>query len=534
MSVPISLEPALDGGKAPPPTLGQLIVRITHERGSFAQLNESELEDAIFAAESDAERELAANADASAGAGAGAGAETPTAVDGSPKSHDVPVAFTEQRRKLSAAVNAALNESALNLDFVSLLVSATRPEAGASTMSPALRAQVSPSSMGVTAVQLPAPALGNTAGYGWKIEEYAHAEAQLEAAAERLATESALESRFWLDILETVRAGEIVNSKLQIRYGFDESGSAYRDSGIARVVRRSDGHAEFVPARRRADKWVQVSVYSTNASADAMDGVDGEQLRLVGRATLPDGGYMGSEIMESIARERHKLFEEELMYNMIQETRSDLTSRRVRITDQGALECALFGGTIVIELVDKVAVPPDADPSHAVTALSLDDRVSPAIAAAGEAANPAVSIVYALHLLQIAAYARALADHRAVPPPLASKSANTEPERPAILGPLLAFVEHGILVNRALKLFDVMRLQAVVESNGARAAKSLLDAPRCVIVVEKGTARELVLEIGSTDAREPEFRVNRAQDAAASSVNDLVELESWLRWATSE
>ena len=493
MSVPVSVEPT-NAAKARDVPLDQLIARITQERGSFADLDERQLEK---------DEEVEPTEDESKSA-TDAGNDEPT--------------FYEKRAQLSGAVGAALNEAALNLDLVSLLVSGTRLEAGVSTMSPALRAQIAPGSLNAAAVQTPVPGLPNSAGYGWKIMAYDQASVYLEAASKRLRGEVELEQQFWTDMLTTVKSGEVVNRNLQIRYGFRDAGSVYHDKGDGGFVRQHEGHAKLVPNTERLSRRVAVSVFANNTgSTSAIESEDEEEFRLVGRACVEHSDILGPDVLQSVSFERYKLFEEELMHNLIQETRNTLAAKQVRITDTGKLVCTIFGGKIEIEMEDINTTNSMANMSN------LNTR---------DPKNPAFSVCYALHFLQLEAYERRLHQWQSEPKPLNSAGKRASQEMPPLLGPVLARIQCASLLSRTLKLLEIMKLEVVSTENISESNSEYLCGPiRNRIIINCDP--QINITLGSTiDSGVAEFKAEK-KGVSTAAINDLVELEAWLRWASS-
>lgn len=483
----ISLHP--EQQKAEEPPLDQQISRVTREHGSFAGLNEQSLNETGSAMDVDAEPE---------------------------KENDIERSTLDLRHDLSAKIATSLNEAALNLDFVSLLVSSVRPQAGNSSISPMLRSQTPNGSLNANTISASAPTIPSTAGYGWKISKYKNSSEALDEASKRLRTESQMEATFWQSILSATSAGEVIDRKLQIKYGYRDSGSAYSDRGIGRIERNQQtGEPIFRPGIKNQPKFVQVSVYADQkdeplSSSEEMrsETVTPEPERHLGRAIVPyqfSLDNLGS-FLKSIRQERATLFELELMQQLIQEARRDLGSQRVKLVDGGKIVCKLFGGRIEIELVDK------------------ECPVVP-----GEAFSIAQAINYCFHLLLVEQFHFRFESKHDTPTPLAS---GKEPKQVngGILRPVLAHIQHGILVSRIVKLVGVLLPQAKLSHEESESA-SLKDEPSCSIGIDRGVGDSITMLVRSPifDSQEPIATVNK--DGKATKIFDLTELEVWIKWA---
>lgn len=514
--VPISLNPAESRSFEPVPTLGQQISRITHERGSFGNLSEAELTKEEDSHEVSGESNNFGD----------------NKMDVDQETYDEGLkqpSVEELRTKLVTKIGAALNETALNLDFVSLLVSASRPQAGESSISPMLKSQTPLASLNAQSVTIPAATVPATSSYGWKVKAYRRSATSLSNAAQRLTKEADKEKRFWHDLLDVTSQGEVVNRKLRVTYGYRDSGSLSFDKGHGSFKREeSSGAAMFKPYAHSSRRLVRVTVIADGSGATLGGTTDSgvedfetpEPERIVGQSTLPFMDLLShlKEPLRSVRVARNNLYEHELMWQLIKEARGDLASHRVKLQDGGKIICELFGGRIEIDLADAGAELVK-DP------LPLS--------------NPAQSINYTLHLLLSHQYQARLRKSHDVPRVLASKatiprSANSMAdseaalEGPAVLQPVLAHIHHSVLVSRTLKLIQVMLPGSEVSVNFSD-MPSICEAPVCKLTaVFENLSIEFIIRSPISIANEPMATVTTGMKSI--EVFDLTELELWLKW----
>lgn len=514
MAAGISLDPENPPGSEPELPLGALIQRITQERGSFTKLNERELEESDRAAGSTESMEV-----------------SPTSEEPNTEKETEENDFARLRSELMAKVGTALNESALNLDFVSLLVSASRPQAGESSMSPMLKSQIPPASFNADTVTQPAPTLPAHSGYGWKIKAYNQSAEHLSNSANELAERVKLERQFWHDMLyTTTQNGEVANRKLQIKYGYMDSGSDFIGGGhgFGMLQKRIDnGHAVFLPRNGVDPELVQVSVFADSDTA-AINGrqssMDVEETksgtpppdRLIGRSVIPFDFALDhlEEPLKSIRYERNWLFEHELMQQITREARTSLASHNVMLQNGKRIVCAPYGLRIEIELVK----PPPKEESEA----NLPARGS------GDLINYATAINYGLHLLLIDWFHENLKKTHSKPEPL---NTHRRPEKntPPILKSVLAHIQQSILVGRAIRLVQVMLPDAEITTHSDENA-TLQSAPFSTLEI-KHNDRQLELEIRApvTMGDNPPI-IGKLEGITPTRVFDLTELEMWLKW----
>lgn len=510
--MPVSLNSAESQSLEPALTLGQQISRITHERGSFGKLSEAELnrEEDIsevndrFSSVEDTRMDV-----------------DPEFVDEKEKQLSV----NELRLMLVSKIGAALNETALNLDFVSLLVSASRPQAGESSISSMLKSQIPLASLNAQSVTMPVATFPATSSYGWKVKAYRRSATSLLNASQRLMKEASKEKRFWHDILEATSQGEVVNRKLRVTYGYKDSSSLSFDRGYGSFKRdESTGIAIFRPYSHSALKLVRVTMVADGRGATsnktAEDFEIPEPERVIGESTLPFMDLLShlKDPLRSVRIARNNLFEHELMYQLIKEARGDLASHRVKLQDGGKIICELLGGRIEIDLVDA-----DLEVKGGPLTLS----------------NPAHSINYALHLLLSHQYQARLRKSHEVPQALVSKNATAlsansvsgneaNLEESTVLQPILTYVHHSVLVSRTLKLIQVMLPGSEITMRST-AKPTIYEAPMCnFTAMFESLTIEFVIRSPISSANEPMATVTTG--VKSLEVFNLTELELWLKW----
>lgn len=430
--------------------------------------------------------------------------------------------FDQHRMKLLENVKAAYNESALALDFVSLLISSVRPTSASTSMSPHLKTHIPVGSLG--ADRVPAPQVVNEpgVGIGWKIESLTNARDSLKNCASRLRTEATKEKTYWEGVAAIAATGEVLfkvrNSDtrgLGIKYGFGDAGSKYRDPGIGVLKRSNAGTVDFEPKEEVQKKFVRVTIKSE----------EGDVVKSVSDVYTRDSKPPTDPTLAAIHETRHALFEEELFFETAREARL-LTSRRVTVAD-GCVTIDLGDGDIIV--IEWVEVP--AEP---VTTFS---------------ASPANLFVLALRLLLANAHRQQLEKMRTPPAPLQSKGGpNPNPPLP-ILRPLLAHILHKRLVSRARRSLYLLStthaglsFDITTDSSGETSSLGrLMAAPVSNLKIKFGDRENAKVVIPSPlQTHQSMFDVTMFKGETQETVtshtgfHELVELEEWVRWAAEK
>lgn len=481
----ISLEPSASSEPVEEPLLGEQIRRITQEWGSFANLNEESLESAVEAS----------------GSGPDIAEQDREALEPEETS------FENLRVELAQKVSRAFNEAALGLDFVSLLVSSVRPQQGASTMSPALKAQIPMGTLSADSLGESAQVkeLNRDSAPGWKVMAFDDTADVLAKARIRLMEEVKSEDAFWNESLDLIEAGEVLTRRtarhrknlggaLDIKYGYGDCGSTYSDKGRGALNRGCEGHLEFRPDDAPIEKLVRVTICR---------GQDQDPEKSPQTSVLhPISGQ--SEM--SLAR--FWLFEQELMYQLIQEARQMVTMRVNISGDQ--ITCDLHDGTIIIDYVPIEIAPKKP-----------------------EQLTPAAAICHCFHLLLVNKFRENYERWHEQPQPLESKKQKDTMEK-RILAPVMAHVMHKIAVQRAYRLCQILSPDMKWNDDIVNQKRDdnkplsvILASPSSVhtIACDKFDAKLTVL----SPIEEGPTYIWKMNDSQAEFI-DISELEAWLKW----
>jgi mediator of RNA polymerase II transcription subunit 17 len=346
--------------------------------------------------------------------------------------------FDAARQELAQLVGQAQNESALSLDFVSLLLSVLRPAAGSTSMSPHLKHHVPVGSLGADQLSVEPPKEDRTVGGGWKVQSLGKASELLKNSAGRLKSEIDKERKYWINVRKTANAGEVLFKirkgdarGLGIKYGFGDAGSEYGDKGIAMIKRRHDGSMSFKFDKAKRSHVVKVSLYDTSSG-------DHE---LIGCSRYKDLLLSEHSVQEEIKNARSLVFEEELFYEIVREARR-LSSHKVSVV----------AGKVVINLYDEDLVVELVDPTVEEEEERDEDE-------GGAENNPhsykADLICNAFHILLCYAHRRNLQKRRTVPAPVSSKA--KPPQSPLfILRPIIAHILHSKVLKRTTRLLEMI------------------------------------------------------------------------------
>lgn len=489
-------------------TLGYLIPRITQERGSFANITQEALNQEIESGKVvDGAQEMEI--------------ENVEGDEESSESWSVKQKeFDHTRQELIRLVRQAHNESALSLDFVSLLLSCLRPAAGTTSMSPHLKQHVTVGSLGADLLTATPVNEDLSVLSGWKIQALDGASKLLKKSSDRLKSEVTKEARYWDSVLDTTNNGEVLfkirkgdTRGLGIKYGFGDAGSEYRDKGVAVVSRKVDGNMCFTTKNQISNKIVVVTLYDTSS---------GEKVK-IGSSTqtslLPP-----FNVQNEIKNARNLLFEEELFFEMIKEARL-LLSQKIEIRDN-----------IVINLIDEVIKIEYVSPFEETEEFKVPSLKADLICSA-------------LHILVCYAHRRHLEKQRAKPLPIRPKPKTSSGSAPLfILRPLIAHMQHHKIVQRTTRL-----LQMIVENHNN--VKLELESP--VKQAESGSSylgkllfpplskytmkidNELTITILTSSPLQPHSPLydvtatinnDDAKVVSKSGFYELSELEDWVSW----
>lgn len=508
--------------------LGQIIKRITQERGSFTELTEESLlheieaeqmldskdDDELFHEDLSMDNQAGSNNDetsgeASAGVSTAAGASAgsaPTngssndkalnainnggsnsASDGAfndEEDDDDDLSFDQVRHELLSLVSVAHNESALSQDFVSLLMSCLRPAAGTTSMSPHLKQFIPVGSLNADNSKPSGVDDDPLVAAGWKLQALDHSASLISRAAKRLQSEAEKEELYWENVLSIVSFGEVLFKirkgdmrGLGIKYGYGDAGSQYYDKGVATLRRKADGTMSFQTGLNKRTKVVRVNLYSVVNGERVFEG-SSKSLEI-----LPE-----RSVQNEIINARNLLFEEELFFEMAKEARG-LVSHRVRIVN-GKIIVKLFDEILEIEFVSPEPTADDDDKDSTLgesanetndnnTTINEDNKSNMAEDVEMSDTLPALKISRraslistTFHILLCYAHRKNLETKASVPKPLNTKEKKSKSAL-YILRPLIAHILHHKIIARTHKTIELISQNIVnlqVSSESVEAA----------------------------------------------------------------
>lgn len=233
-------------------------------------------------------------------------------------------------------INTALNETSLSLDFVSLLISAVKPNLD-KTISPHLMKNVPLGSLtsdrlikeeGDQTIKQKQLENDLKIGKGWKLQSLNKIEKLFRDSCTSLNEQVKKERKYWnminliLDHDEVLFKTRINGIRsIGVKYGYGDSGSNYYDKGLA-LLKKDDisGEVNFVPLTSslritdKAYKYIRVRILS-NFDIDYI---------LTGQSTFNRNHFQSSkhQIINDIEKARYFLFEEDLFYQLTREAKN--------------------------------------------------------------------------------------------------------------------------------------------------------------------------------------------------------------------
>ena len=406
-------------------SLLSILGRIHTERGHFRNITEDGLRTEI-AAEQEREREDVSED------------EDDTEQDAK--------ASSSRQEQLQAAkaemighIASAQNEALTALDFVSLLVSKDLPHQGNLTMSPFLKAQLKPGTLGLDMWQnMPSDTEREVSdsllAKGSKMKLLQHSADSLLDAASRLEGTVRRETEYWNQVLTVSERGWPVcrvpreRNTLGVRFGFSEAQGEFRHRGLAALRADADGQVTLGRGFGDNPKAIRVRIFT-----------DSKQFASSDSSSLEDEGE--TTIEARIRRARDSLYEEELFYEMMRESRS-LTGYEVNME----------GMTIKLPFM-KVGG------SGATSCLHIDlvpvgggKESPPQDSRQGELAQ---SVALGLRLLLSHLHRQRLQQRSQIPTPLSMKK--TEEKQSSILRPFLTAITHQASLNALSAYLDGMQ-----------------------------------------------------------------------------
>ncbi|KAF2191111.1 hypothetical protein K469DRAFT_558069 [Zopfia rhizophila CBS 207.26] len=289
--------------------LDRLLLQLTNERGHLRSITEKTLQDEV-----DSGRDVAG--DVMEGVEQDEKKDAPKLED---KLKEIAATKSEMWRQLEIAIFYARN----GLDMNALLLSKEANKHLESSLSPAVRANIPKTALGVTngpAVEQeegsPEEKQRELVARGSRMEALDSAADSILKAATRLETEVRKETKYWNELLSISQKGwsiqrfrrDIRHSPFAVRYGFSEASDHFKGRGLAPLRIDKDGSIILDPALALRPKTLRVRV-----SEDGM---------ITGTSSLPaqeEGSSLAIE--KSIQLARDSLFEEEIYYEISLESR---------------------------------------------------------------------------------------------------------------------------------------------------------------------------------------------------------------------
>lgn len=329
-------------------TVAELIPQILAERKSFLNITEQLLQDEIDSKNRDADE-----------------GDSASYADNQEDTEDEPESafqlFQKHKADLLTNVNSALNETSLSLDFVSLLISAERPNIAKSTISAHLAKAAPLGSLGsdrLRRTQDSAQANSNKAksresiGMGWKYQTLSNITGLFKTAGAQLREEVQLENEYWTHINRVLNHGEVLfktrdpitnGRAIGVQYGYGDSGSSYYNKGHAVLHKESNGSILFCPVlpgrnavSKMPNKFTRVRILSK---------ID-DDFMLTGQSVLEKEAltrYADDPLINDIQKARYFLFEEDLFYHLVREAKNLINYNVTMISNK-----------IIIDLVDQI------------------------------------------------------------------------------------------------------------------------------------------------------------------------------------
>lgn len=309
--------------------ISDLIPQILHERQSFLNISEQSLQEEIN--QKDNFMEIDEDQIEQPGE-----EENATDIESSYQG------FVKQKFELLAHVNLAMNETSLSLDFVSLLMSAVKPNITKSTISPHLIKNVPLGSLNSDRLTVDANAQDNnktskrdkpeSIGLGWKYQSLTHLTDLFKSAGSQLKEQVDIEHKYWNMINKVLAHGEVLfkvrdpqtgSRAIGVKYGYGDSGSNYYDKGLA-VLRKDEltGDVTFSPIMTGNHKISQKSNKFTRVKV--LSKID-DDFMLTGQSLFEKDALKDKyefQVINDIEKARYFLFEDDLFYHLIREAKN--------------------------------------------------------------------------------------------------------------------------------------------------------------------------------------------------------------------
>lgn len=448
--------------------INELITRILFERKSFLNITEDSLKEEIETYKNgiaDEEEEDSKEIE-----------QDLNDQDDNPQESKLQI-FQRQKLELASHIGSALNETSLSLDFVSLLISAVKPNVGKATMSPHLNKNIPLGSL--TSDRLtPADTdedehnnnnNNNKIGYGWKYQALNGVTNLFRSASTGLNEQILKERQYWNMINNVLDNEEILikmrdpingSKAIGVKYGYGDSGSSYHDQGLA-ILRKDEqtGSISFNPisgnnskltkSNDKTYKYIRVKILSKFDDDYMLTGQSTFENSLINQSS-------SHKIVNDIKKARFFLFEEDLFYHLTREAKSLINYNVSIISNKILIE-------INNQIIEIESVIYDENNEDELNNLYQNINDTSSINN-----TKAQSILTFLKLMLCCYYNYNLNLKQKVPTSLTKwKQSNTHP---LILRPLLGHIKHQVnltnmsdLLESSLNKFDNEKLKFNIE-----------------------------------------------------------------------
>ncbi|KAL9130703.1 MAG: hypothetical protein Q9217_001182 [Psora testacea] len=411
LSISLQAPPTVDPEKH---SLQYLIARINEQKGSFRNVTEVSLEEEI---RNDADGEIAVGDEGSLVA-------VEEVEDIRSKKDEVYKARDEMLKQ----IGQAQQESAMALDFVSLLLSQGTPGPAGLTLSPFLRQNLPLGSLGVEIVQAPEESeserqLGEMVAMGWRMQALSDVADSLLNSASRLGGEVERETRYWDQVLAVKEKRWSLSrlprekNTLGVRYGFAEAYSSFRDRGLAALRQDEEGNLSLDHGHRSSvNRRLRVRVLRKDVSISAS-------------SDPPEFGAQGEPLEHDILEARNSIFEEELDHELHREAQ--------HLANQG------------VQCIDNIILLPYEEDKQIEIGLTPKDGIEDRESSKDDNISDIIALF--LRILLSQAHQENL-KHRSQPPAPIREGQYPRPVY-AILKPVIELLQHR---SRVASIYDLL------------------------------------------------------------------------------
>lgn len=424
--------------------IAELIPQILLERESFLNISEELLQEEIDRSQSSTDLPESGNELV----------ESPELDDDTDLAYQT---FLKQRVELLSHVNSAMNETSLSLDFVSLLMSAVKPNITKATMSPHLTKNVPLGSLNSDRLtqsdedkKTSSRDKPESIGLGWKYQSLKHITELFKSAGTQLSEQVDIEHKYWDVINKVLSHGEVLfkvrdpltgSRTIGVKYGYGDSGSSYFDKGLA-VLRKNEetGEVTFSPIMTGNQKTSQKSNKFTRIRV--LSKID-DDFMLTGQSLFDKDALADKnehKVIDDIERARYFLFEDDLFYHLIREAKNLIN-----------YNVSIISNKIIIEIHDQI-IEVESVVYDEQNEEELNNTYQNINKESSKNNDKAQAILTFLKLMLCCYYDYNLQLKQKIPTAFTKwKQANSHP---LMLRPLIGFMRHELNVHRMNKLLN--------------------------------------------------------------------------------